>query len=89
MALADRFRPRNCASCGDLLPVRMDGPLGTYCSTRCRKRAEQARKAAKAGALAWQVPGPHLQYVCSRRPTRRPSLCIRPFCDWAMTSQRP
>ena len=47
--LADRYAPRNCASCGDLLPVRLDGPLGTYCSARCRKRAERARKAARAG----------------------------------------
>jgi hypothetical protein len=47
-----RSQPGSCAFCGDPLPVRVHGPLGTYCSARCRDRAYRARKAATAGRPA-------------------------------------
>ena len=52
-SVAERYEPRYCAVCGDLMPAGVHGRLKTYCSDRCQKRAERARKAARAGLPDW------------------------------------
>ncbi len=74
--IARRYEPRYCPSCGDPMPERMHGPPGTYCSARCRKRAERARKAAKAGVHAGH---PSLMTrTVPARPTQAPAAVPQP-----------
>ncbi len=50
---------RVCASCGGERPPRArKGPPATYCSPKCRKDAEQAkRRKDRREAIGWIRPG--------------------------------
>jgi len=67
-ASAERYQSRHCASCGDPMPAGVHGPLKTYCSGRCRKRAERARTAARAG-----LPARHPSLKAATAPARSPA----------------
>lgn len=71
VALAERYESRYCAVCGGLLSAGAHGPLRVYCSKRCQRRAERARKAARAGLPDWH---PSLRAVMP--PARPPGPAV-------------
>lgn len=87
MALAERYEPRYCAVCGDLMPAGAHGPAKVYCSKKCQRRAERARKAARAG-----LPASHPSLRAAAAPVQPPGLPVtvpRPRPAPAPVAARP